>query len=109
MYIYRQVPLVPYALRLISLQVNDSQHKDQHSSTYARLYRDWDKRNEAGWTKAHKPGSNQTQNQTGSMLQRWQQESMLDQPYHNLEAVKRRVDLENSKQVKYFDPHDKTE
>lgn len=89
MYLCRQFPPVPYVVGLISVQVDSSQHQDQRSSKYVKVYREWDKKNEAEQVKAPKPGYNQTQNQTGSMLQRWLQESMLDQPYHNLEAVKK--------------------
>lgn len=65
------------------------------------------------------PGHEQSQDKTGSMLQRWQQESMLDQPYNNIEAVKTRADHTNNSQVSqqnkksfslgYFDPRAKPE
>lgn len=89
MYLDRPFPPIPYVVGLISVQADSSQHQDQRSSTYVRVDREWDKKNEAERAKAHKPGDNQTQSQTGSMLQRWLQESMLDQPYHNLKAVKK--------------------
>ena len=91
--------LVPLGLRLISVQAAHDLHGDESSSAYVKVHREWDKRNEAGQTQTSKPGSNQTKEHSGFMLQRWQQEPMLDQPFNNLEAVKKRTDLEYGKQI----------
>ena len=52
------------------------------------------------------------------MLERWQQESTLDQPYHNIEGVKIRADMGDSKEISnctkasssvgFYDPKDIT-
>lgn len=104
-------------MKLNRVQVDNNQ--DRRGSGYVKVYREWDMRSKAERTKAYTPGYNQTQGQTGSMLQRWQQETMLDQPYNNLQAVKKRADLTNDKQVSerddrnsslgYFDPHARPE
>ena len=41
----------------------------------------------------------QTNGQSRFMLQRWQQETTLHQPYHNLEAVKEYADRGNANQT----------
>ena len=48
--------------------------------------------------KSEKPRNGRTPSQAGSVLEHWQQESMLDQPYHNLKWVKVRADLEIDKE-----------
>ena len=115
-HIVRQFPIIYYAVKLINFQVVNVQSS---GSAYMKVYRKWDTRNEAELTRASLPGYNQTQDQTGSMLQRWQRESMLDQPYNNMEAVKKRPSHTNDKQVSersdtksslgYFDPQAKPE
>ena len=102
-------------MRLIGFQVGHTQ--DQRGSAYVKVNREWDKRHGPERTEAFTPKYNQTQNQTGSMLERWQQETMLDQPYHNLRAVNKRANLTQGKQVRerddrnsslgYFDPQSK--
>ena len=37
----------------------------------------------------HRSGLDQARNDAEYRLQRWQQEAMTDQPYHNLDSVKR--------------------
>lgn len=107
-------PTIQYAVNLINFRVGDVQN---NRSAYMKVSRERDKRNEEKLTRDFLAGYNQTQDQTGSMLQRWQRESMLDQPYNNIEAVKKRASCTNDKQVSersntksslgYFDPQAK--
>lgn len=83
---------VPHALTLPIAQTNNCQNGDQHGSNYIRVDREWDKGDEVGPTEIYETGNSQAPNQIGSMLQRWQQENIRDQPYHNLESVKKEAD-----------------
>lgn len=99
---------------MILINVQGGNTQDQRGSAFVKVYREWDKKNEARQPTGVKPEYNQTKGQTGFMLQRWQQETMFDQPYHSLEAVKKRKNHSNDKQVGerddkrfslgYFDP-----
>lgn len=66
--------------------------KAQGDSRYIPVQREWTKGKEGRQVMARKLESEQTNGGSKYMLQRWQQETTLDQPYHNLEAVKERAD-----------------
>ena len=70
------------------------------------MQREWIKGNGVGQMMAQKPRGEQTNDQSRYMLQRWQQETMLDQPYHNLEAVKEHADRGNANQTSMQNEYD---
>ncbi len=55
---------------------------------------------------AQKFEGEQTNGESSFMLQRWQQETMLNQPYHNLEAVKEQADRGNTHQTSMKNEYD---
>lgn len=57
------------------------------------------KGDEVGQMTAQKFGGEQTGGGSSFMLQRWQQETMCNQPYHNVEAVKEQADRGNTRQT----------
>ena len=70
----------------------NTQHQDNSNSSYFRVNREWDLRDGGRRAEAERSGYGQTGNER-TMLQRWQQESISDQPYHNLDAAKKRTDF----------------
>ncbi|KAK0510278.1 hypothetical protein JMJ35_007672 [Cladonia borealis] len=87
--------------------------KAQDNSRYIPVEREWAKGKESRQVMAQKLESEQTNVGSRFMLQRWQQETTLDQPYHNLEAVKKHADRgdahqtsmqnENDSSIEYFE------
>ena len=92
MYPRRQFHHLMRSSRLICAQSeNGTQHNNKGSSSYVRVNREWAQKGEGRQAGAESSGRGQTGNGQ-TMLQRWQQESMRDQPYHNIDAVKKRTD-----------------
>ena len=90
---------ISHILNLTSVQKKPTERKAQGGSTYIPVQREWIKGNEVRQMAAQKLESEQTNGGSNFMLQRWQQETMLDQPYHNLEAVKEHADRGNAHQT----------
>ena len=96
--------------------MGDNNRGSQDSSAFLKVHREWIKKNDERQMKVDQLRNDMTPSQAGSMLERWQQESMLDQPYHHVESVKRLADMGNNKEAAdckknnsslgYLDPED---
>ena len=97
---------IPHILNLTSVQKKPTERKAQGDSTYIPVQREWIKGNEVRQMAARKLESEQMNGGSSFMLQRWQQETTLDQPYHNLEAVKEHADRGNAHQTSMQNEYD---
>ncbi len=97
---------ISHILNLTSFQKKSTKRKAQGDSPYIPVQREWIKSNEDRQMKAQKLESEQTNGGSSFMLQRWQQETTLDQPYHNLEAVKEHADRGNPHQTSMQNEYD---
>ena len=92
-YVSRSTSLcISRILNLTSVQKKSTARKAQGNSRYIPVQREWTKSNQFQQVTAQKLETEQENGGSKFMLQRWQQETTLDQPYHNLEAVKEHVD-----------------
>ena len=103
---YVPLPFISHFLNLTSVQKRPTERKAQGGSTYIPVQREWIKGNEVRQTMAQKLESEQTNGGSSFMLQRWQQETTLDQPYHNLEAVEEHADRGNAHQTSTHNEYD---
>ena len=97
---------ISHILNLTGVQKKPTERKAQGDSTYIPVQREWIRSNEDRQMKAQKLESEQTNGGSSFMLQRWQQETTLDQPYHNLEAVKEHADRGNPHQTTMQNEYD---
>lgn len=74
-------------------------------SMYVRVQREWTKSNGGKQKAVQKPEGEQITGPSSLMLQRWQQETMIDQPYHNLWAVKKQANSRNTDQISAHENH----
>ena len=86
---------ISHILNLTSVQKKSTVGKAQGDSKYIPVEREWTKGKEGRQVMTQNLESEQTNGGSRFMLQRWQQEITLDQPYHNLEAVKEHADRGN--------------
>ncbi len=77
--------------------MEDNRRSEQTSSTYHYLQRDWNTVEQHASLGHANQSIRATPSGNGySMLQRWQEETMREQPYHTIEAVKRKGNDETS-------------
>ena len=91
-----RILFISHILNLTSFYWKPTNGKAEGISRYTSIQREWIKGNEVGQITAQKFEGEQTSGGSSFMLQRWQQETMCNQPYHNVEAVKEQADRGNT-------------
>ena len=97
---------ISHISNLTSVWKKPTKEKAQDISRCISIQRDWIKGNEVGQMTAQKFEGEQMSGGSSFMLQRWQQETMCNQPYHNVEAVKERADRGKTRQISMKSEYD---
>ena len=99
-------PFFSHFSDLTSAQKKPTNLKAQGDLRYIPLEREWVKGNEVGQVTPQKFEDEQTNGESRFMLQRWQRETMSNQPYHNVDAVREQTDRGNTHQTSMKSKYD---